>query len=50
MLLGRKSIFKVVETVEERIEPTTEFDDWVMNGLDKAEEIIHKSDTENIKR
>lgn len=40
--------------MEERIEPTgtvqTEFDEWVQNGLDKAEEIIHKSDTENIKQ
>ena len=40
--------------MEERIEPTntvhTEFDDWVTDGLDKAEEIIHKSDTENIKQ
>lgn len=40
--------------MEERIEPTntvqTEFDDWVTDGLSKAEEIIHKSDTENIKQ
>ena len=39
--------------MEERIEPTntvqTEFDEWIINGLDKAE-IIHKSDTENIKQ
>ena len=40
--------------MEERIEPTntvqTEFDEWIINGLDKAEEIIHKADTENIKQ
>lgn len=40
--------------MEEHIEPTntvqTEFDEWVKNGVDKAEEIIHKSDTENIKQ
>ena len=40
--------------MEERIEPTntvqTEFDEWIINGLDKAEEIIHKSDTENSKQ
>ena len=40
--------------MEERIEPIntvqTEFDEWVQNGLDKAEEIIHKSDTDNIKK
>ena len=40
--------------MQERIEPTntvqTEFDEWIINGLDKAEEIIHKSDTENIKQ
>ena len=40
--------------MEERIEQTntvqTEFDEWIINGLDKAEEIIHKSDTENIKQ
>ena len=40
--------------MEERIEPTntvqTEFDEWIINGLDKAEEIIYKSDTENIKQ
>lgn len=40
--------------MEERIEPTntgkTEFDEWLKSGLDKAEEIIHKSDTENIKQ
>lgn len=40
--------------MEKRIEPTgtvqTEFDDWVMNGLNKAEEILHKSDIENYKQ
>lgn len=40
--------------VEERIEPTntvqTEFDEWVIRGVDKAAEIINKSDTENIKQ
>lgn len=40
--------------MEERIEPTmtvkTEFDEWVKRGLDKAEKIINKSDTENIKQ
>lgn len=34
--------------MEERIEPAntvqTEFDEWVQNGLDKAEEITNNSD------
>lgn len=39
--------------MEERIEPTTvqtEFVEWVTDGLNKAEEIIHTSDTDNIKQ
>lgn len=40
--------------MEERTEPTmtvkTEFDEWVKSGVDKAAEIINKSDTENIKQ
>lgn len=40
--------------MEERIEPTntvqTEFDEWVKSGLNKAAEIINKSDTDNIKQ
>ena len=37
-----------MKSVEERIEPTgtvqTEFDEWIADGLSKAEEIISNSD------
>lgn len=44
----------MLNITDERIGDTTayqsEYEEWVKNGLDKAEEIIHKSDIENIKQ